>query len=133
MPLGMPPLVEGGGGLGPGCGSWGEAPGGGGGPRGGLPPGFPPGRSLGVLGLELGVPGLSPSFCLRLGVLRLLLLRLLGGRPSPRRSPLPLCSPPLAREPLGPSSSPPTSTTRSPSLLSPPSDSWPDLRRSSVF
>ena len=80
------------------------------------------------------MPGLSPSFCFRLGVDLELLLRLLGGRPSPRAlSPFPFaCSPPFTMD-RGPSSSPPTSTTRSPSDLSPESDSCPDFRRSSVF
>ena len=77
---------------------------------------------------------MSPSFCFRLGVDLELLLRLLGGRPSPRAlSPFPFaCSPPFTMD-RGPSSSPPTSTTRSPSDLSPESDSCPDFRRSSVF
>ena len=91
---------------------------------------MPPGKSLGVLGLEPGVPGLSPSFCFSDGVLLLLLLRLLGGRSrSLCLSLSPLACSPLVRF-LGPSSSPPTSTTRSPSLLSPESDSWPLFLRS---
>ena len=134
-PGGYPSMSPGG--LSPSPGYPGKGPGNGGpcgGPRGGEPPGLPPGRSFGVLGLELGVPGLSLSFCFRLGVDLELLLRLLGGLPSPRAlSPLPLaCSPPFTIE-RGPSSSPPTSTTRSPSDLSPESDSCPDFRRSSVF
>jgi len=102
----------------------------------------PGGKSLGVLGLEPGVPGLSPSFCLRDGVERELELRLDGGLslsiPSgllSRGRPLPLSRwSPFICPGRGPSSSPPTSTTRSPSDLSPESDSCPDfLRSESVF
>lgn len=95
-----------------------------------------------MLGLEPGVPGLSPSFCFRDGVERELELRLEGGLSlsilsgllSPGR-PLPLSRwSPFICPGRGPSSSPPTSTTRSPSDLSPESDSCPDfLRSESVF
>lgn len=102
----------------------------------------PGGKSLGVLGLEPGVPGLSPSLAFREGVERELELRLDGGLSlsilsgllSPG-SPLPLSRwSPFICPGRGPSSSPPTSTTRSPSDLSPESDSWPDfLKSESVF
>ena len=65
----------GGGARGDGGGAGGGGAGGGKG-DGGLDPG---GRSLGVLGLDPGVPGLSPSFCFREGVERELELRLDGG------------------------------------------------------
>ena len=93
---------------------------------GGLPFGWP----LGVVGLLPGVPGLSPaklSLCLRDGVDLDDEDMFDGGRSLRLRSvadpTLSRCSPfkPIGR---GGSSSLPTSTTRSPSLLSPASSSW---------
>lgn len=80
--------------------------------------------------MDPGVPGLSPSFCFSEGVDRELLLRFDGGLSLLSLSPL-WFSPPFTID-LGPSSSPPTSTTKSPSDLSPESDSCPDFLRSSL-
>ena len=82
--------------------------------------------------MSLGVPGLSASLFLREGVDLELELMLLGGL-SLSCLPLAWWSPFIWPD-LSPASSPPTSTTRSPSLLSPESLSCPDLRRSdSIF
>lgn len=96
------------------------------------------GCPLGVVGLLLpeGVPGLPSgplpfaplsSLFLADGVEREEELKLDGGRRSPPDDPPPPVlsrwSPLMAMGGLGGSSSLPTSTTRSPSLFSPPSDS----------
>ena len=84
--------------------------------------------------LPEGVPGLPsaplapPSLFLADGVERDEELKLDGGRRSPPDEPPPPVlsrwSPLMAMGGLGGSSSLPTSTTRSPSLFSPPSDSY---------
>ncbi len=88
------------------------------------------GCPLGVVGLLPGVPGFSPdpnpSLCLRDGVDLEDEDMLDGGRSARRSGPDPVlsrCSPFNPIEGLGGSSSLPTSTTRSPSLLSPASSS----------
>ena len=96
---------------------------------------------VGLLGPE-GVPGLpsapfSLSFCLAEGVDLLEEERLEGGLRSPAEDPPPpvlsRCSPLMAMGLLGGSSSLPTSTTRSPSLFSPPSDSCKQIQKKSII
>ena len=123
------------GGISPGClggnpCGYGPIPGVGGFPFGAAGPA--PGCPLGVVGLLPGVPGFSlpeaPSFGLSDGVDLDDEERFDGGRSrrsAPEAAPvLSLCSPFRDIGGLGGSSSFPTSTTRSPSLFSPPSDSY---------